>query len=91
MKKDRQSVNETGDAVAPRIHGLVTRRLTTIEDARGEVVEFYRLNWGVHSDPLVYVYGVSVRRKAIKGWIVHKNQDDRIAILNGVLHWVFFR
>lgn len=90
MKKDRQSVTETGEAVAPRIHGLVTRRLTTVEDARGEVVEFYRLNWGVHADPLVYVYGVSVRPKAIKGWIVHKDQDDRIAILNGVLHWVFF-
>ena len=90
MKKDRQTVTETGESVELRIHGLVTRPLTTIEDARGEVVEFYRLNWEVHPDPLVYVYGVSVRPKAIKGWIVHRDQDDRIATLNGVLHWVFF-
>ena len=40
MKKDRQSVTETGEAVAPRIHGLVTRRLATIEDARGESLSF---------------------------------------------------
>jgi dTDP-4-dehydrorhamnose 3,5-epimerase len=90
MKKDRQTVTETGERVAPMIRGMVLRCLTTIEDLRGEVVEFFRPNWNVHPDPLVYVYGVSVRPKAIKGWIVHKNQDDRIATLNGVLHWVFF-
>lgn len=90
MKKDRQTVTETGDRVDPIIHGMVVRPLRTVEDARGEVVEFFRTNWGVHSDPLVYVYGVSVRPHAIKGWTVHKKQDDRIATLNGVLHWVFF-
>jgi dTDP-4-dehydrorhamnose 3,5-epimerase len=90
MKKDRQTVTETGERLGEIIDGMVIRRLTTVEDARGEIVEFFRPNWGVHPDPLVYVYGVSVRPKAIKGWIVHKNQDDRIAIFNGVLHWVFF-
>jgi dTDP-4-dehydrorhamnose 3,5-epimerase len=83
-------VTETGERIAPLIDGMVMRRLTTIEDARGEIVEFFRPNWDVHPDPLVYVYGVSVRPKAIKGWILHKNQDDRIAIFTGVLHWVFF-
>lgn len=33
---------------------------------------------------------MSVRPKAIKGWIVHKDQEDRIATLTGVMHWVFF-
>ncbi len=90
MKKDRQTVTEKGERIGPIIHGLTVRRLTTVEDARGEVTEFYRPNWGVHADPLVYVYGVTVRPKAIKGWVVHRNQDDRIATVHGVLHWAFF-
>lgn len=90
MKKDRQTVTETGQRIAPTIHGMVIRPLTTLEDGRGEIIEFFRPNWGVHPDPLVFIYGASVRPKAIKGWIVHKNQDDRIATFFGVLHWVFF-
>jgi len=90
MKKDRQTVTETGALVMPLIDGLQVRHLPTIEDPRGEVVELFRETWGISSDPLVYVYGVSVRPDAIKGWTVHKKQDDRIAVLHGVLHWVFF-
>jgi hypothetical protein len=36
------------------------------------------------SDALVYVYQVSVRPGAIKGWVVHEKQDDRIFISRGV-------
>jgi dTDP-4-dehydrorhamnose 3,5-epimerase len=90
MKKDRQTVTETGERIAPVIHGMVMRRLTTLEDGRGEIIELFDPKWGFHPDPLVFVYSASVRPKAIKGWIVHKNQDDRIATLSGVLHWVFF-
>ncbi len=90
MKKDSQTVNEHGEPVGPRIDGLVVRRLPPVEDARGDIVEIYRPAWGIHAAPLVFVYRTSVRPGAIKGWIVHAKQDDRIAILSGVLLWAFF-
>ncbi|MDQ2866809.1 MAG: dTDP-4-dehydrorhamnose 3,5-epimerase family protein [Verrucomicrobiota bacterium] len=88
MKKDSQTVTPAGERIAPLIHGMVIRPLTTLEDARGEIIEFYRPEWGVHPDPLVY--GTGVRPSAIKGWIMHRQQEDRIAIFNGIMHWAFF-
>lgn len=88
--KDKQTVTADGDTIAREIDGVTMRRMRCIEDDRGEVVEIFRPAWGFHPDPLVYVYQASVRPKAIKGWIVHEKQDDRIFISRGTLRWALY-
>ena len=88
--KDKQTVTPAGERIEPRIDGLVIRRAVTLEDKRGEIIEGYRPAWGVHPDPLVYVYATTVRPRAVKAWIVHAKQDDRIFVLSGVQRWGFF-
>ena len=53
-------------------------------------MEIYNPAWKIHPAPMVYAYQTMVRPKAIKGWIVHKQQDDRICPLAGVARWVFY-
>ena len=65
--KDKQMVNPEGESILPRIHGVVIRRALPIEDKRGEIVEMYRPSWGLHPDPLVYIYQISLRVGAVKG------------------------
>ncbi|MEW6303714.1 MAG: dTDP-4-dehydrorhamnose 3,5-epimerase family protein [Verrucomicrobiota bacterium] len=88
--KDKQTVTPKGDPVARRIEGLVVRPLRTQEDKRGELVEVFNPAWGVHPDPLVYVYQASLRPGAIKGWVKHEKQDDRIYTCLGVMRWAFY-
>jgi dTDP-4-dehydrorhamnose 3,5-epimerase len=88
--KDKQTVTAEGKLVGPQIEGVVIRYAPPVEDRRGEIVEVYRGEWNVHPDALVYVYQVSVRPGAIKGWVVHEKQDDRIFISRGVFRWVLF-
>lgn len=73
-----------------KIDGLIIQRTPPIEDERGELVEVYRTSWNISSDPLVYAYFVTIRPKAIKGWVVHKLQDDRLFVIKGVQLWAFF-
>ena len=74
----------------PLIEGVKVRYQRSIEDARGEVTEVYRPSWGVSDDPLVYVYQVTVRPGAIKGWVVHQRQDDRLFHIVGTAHWALY-
>lgn len=84
-KKDLQTVTADGQAVGRTIAGVVVKRLPPVEDERGEICEIYRPSWGIHPDPLVYIYQVTIRPGKIKGWVEHKKQDDRIFISRGTL------
>jgi dTDP-4-dehydrorhamnose 3,5-epimerase len=88
--KDTPTVTPDGESLHPRIDGVIVRRLRTIEDARGEITEVYRPDWGLHPDPLVYVYQSTLRPAAIKGWIVHERQEDRLFLNVGVMRWVLY-
>ncbi len=88
--KDRQTVTPEGECLQELIRGVVLHRLRPIEDERGEITEVYRPSWGIHPDPLVYVYQVVVRPGIHKGWVVHKKQDDRIFVSRGVLRWALY-
>lgn len=88
--KDRQTVRPDGSSVKPRIEGLNVRPASLLEDERGELVEVYRPSWGFHPDPLVYVYHVTLRPGSIRGWVVHRKQDDRIFTSFGTMRWAFF-
>ena len=73
-----------------RISGLVIRPAKTHLDRRGELVEIYNPDWKLHRAPMVYAYQASIRPGQIKGWVVHRKQEDRIFTSSGVQRWVFF-
>ena len=89
--KEQPSVTADGVSLKPLIEGVKVRYQRPIEDARGEVTEVYRPSWGMSGDPLVYVYQVAVRPGAIKGWVVHERQDDRLFHISGTTHWALYR
>jgi dTDP-4-dehydrorhamnose 3,5-epimerase len=89
-KRDRQTVTAEGQPAQRQIEGLVIRPYKTQVDRRGEVMEIYDPAWKIHPAPMVFAYQTMVRPKAIKGWIVHQKQDDRICPLAGVMRWVFY-
>ncbi len=89
-QKDQQTITADGQLVARRIEGLVINPRPLIADKRGEIIEIYNPAWDLHPAPLVYVYQSVLRPKAIKGWVVHQKQDDRLFISSGVTRWVFF-
>ena len=89
-KKDTQTVTPDGVPVAPRIEGLLIRRQAPIEDERGEVCEIYSLAWNIHPGPLVYAYQVMIRPGKVKGWVVHRRQDDRLFLSVGVARFACY-
>ena len=89
-RKDSPTVTADGEPLERLIDGVTIRRLRPIEDKRGEIIEVYRPGWDLHPDPLVYVYQSTLRPGAIKGWIVHEHQDDRLFLNVGVMRWVLY-
>lgn len=84
LVKDRQTVSPEGESVAARIAGVVVDHRALHEDERGELIEIYNPAWGIHSAPLVYAYLVGIRPGQVKGWVVHRLQDDRLFFVGGV-------
>lgn len=74
----------------PLIDGVTVRPLVTLPDERGEVCEVYRPEWGLHPDPLVYVYQVVIRPGRVKGWVMHEKQDDRLFFSLGTIRAALF-
>lgn len=89
-RRDTATVTSDGTPLAPRIDGVVVRYQRPIEDRRGEVLEVYRPSWGVDEEPLVYVYQVRIRPGAVKGWVRHEIQADRLFMIAGALRWALF-
>ena len=85
--KDIQTVTPEGNHLRQMIDGVQVRRAPVIEDERGELCEVFRESWGVHPLPLVYVYYIGIRPRKIKGWVVHKKQDDRLFVARGVIRF----
>ena len=88
--KEQQTVTAEGKSVRKIIEGLIIRSALPQVDRRGEVVEIYNPAWKIHPAPMIYAYQSSIRPKAIKGWVVHRKQDDRIYTCLGVMRWVFY-
>lgn len=87
---DRQKVSAEGQPVRSLIAGVKLRAAISHPDERGELTEIYDPGWQFSEAPLVYVYQTTVRPKKIRGWVAHKNQDDRIFVSVGHLRWVLF-
>jgi dTDP-4-dehydrorhamnose 3,5-epimerase len=89
-KKDRQTVDVEWRSVDERIEGVFVKQLATLPDHRGTVCEIYRPEWGIHPDPLVFVYQITIRPGQIKGWQMHREQDDRLFVSSGTVQVVLY-
>lgn len=84
-KKDVQTVTPEGESVKPLIDGVRIHYAVTIPDERGTICEMYNPAWNFTDEPLVYVYQTTIRPGRIKGWVMHRNQDDRLFISYGTV------
>lgn len=89
-RRDRQMSLPSGKPAARLTEGVVIRDLTTIADERGSLVELYDPRWNYHPDPLVFSYVFTIRPGYVKGWNLHKEHEDRYAILQGEMALVLF-
>jgi dTDP-4-dehydrorhamnose 3,5-epimerase len=89
-EKDRQTVDAEWRLVEERIEGVVVKHLSTLTDHRGTVCEIYRSEWGIHPDPLVFVYQITIRPGQVKGWQKHLEQDDRLFTAFGTVQVVLY-
>ena len=88
--KRRQSVTADGQYVAPVIDGVRVRPAVTHPDPRGTVCEIYSEDWDFSTEPLVYVYEITIRPGVTKGWIKHIHQDDRLFTMDGTIRLTLY-
>lgn len=87
---DLQTVTPDGVPVAARIADVVIRPAVTHLDERGEVCEVYSPAWDIHPEPMVYAYLIGIRPGQVKGWVVHRLQDDRLFSAFGTVKLVLY-
>ena len=88
--RDRQMVTPEGQRVGRLTDGVQIRSLTTHTDARGSLVELFDPRWGWHPEPLVFAYTFTIRPGIAKGWNLHRDHEDRYALLMGVMELMLF-
>ncbi|MDH3606326.1 MAG: dTDP-4-dehydrorhamnose 3,5-epimerase family protein [Acidimicrobiia bacterium] len=88
--RDQQTVTKDGEQIAALPVGAVFRPTVTQVDDRGSLWELLDPRWGAHPDPIVYAYSVTWRPGKIKAWAIHRNHDDRYAVLFGELLVVMY-
>jgi dTDP-4-dehydrorhamnose 3,5-epimerase len=88
--KDSQTVTPEGKSIKSLIDGVRFKPATTIPDDRGTICEVINSEWEFDELPLVYVYQVTIRPQRVKGWVVHRLQDDRIFFSQGTMRIVLY-
>jgi dTDP-4-dehydrorhamnose 3,5-epimerase len=89
-RKEAPSVTADGESLQDLIEGVQVRRPPTHADERGTICEVYDLRWGFTDDPLVYVYYVTIRPGQVKGWVLHREQNDRMFAFGGIVRIVLY-
>jgi dTDP-4-dehydrorhamnose 3,5-epimerase len=88
--KDRSTVTESSEKIDKLIQGVTVRRAVTHVDERGDLSEIYNAAWNIDTDPVTYVYTVTVRPGRVKGWVYHTKQADRIYTISGAIKYVIW-
>ena len=88
--RDRQLATPAGERVSRLTDGVKIKPLTTHADARGSLMELFDPRWAWHPDPLVFAYTFTIRPGIVKGWNLHRDHEDRYALLSGVMELVLF-
>lgn len=85
--QDRQSVTPDGTPLLKLIAGVRVVPLISHWDARGSITQ---LPPDLFVQPVVDAHQVTIRPGMIKGWIMHKLQEDRLFFWQGDLRVVLF-
>jgi dTDP-4-dehydrorhamnose 3,5-epimerase len=89
-QKDVASVGPDGEHLQALIEGVDVRRARTHADERGTLCEIFDPRWGFTDDPLVYAYLATINPGQVRGWVVHREQSDRLFLYAGVLRIVLY-
>lgn len=89
-QKDLASVGPDGEGLQALIEGVEVRRARTHADERGTLCEIFDTRWGFTEDPFVYAYLVTIRIGQVRGWVVHREQTDRLFVYAGVIRIVLY-
>lgn len=89
-RRDRQMATPQGHVVRRLTDGVWIRPLPTIVDQRGSVCELFDPRWGWHPDPIVFSYFFTIRPGMVKGWNLHREHEDRYALIFGDLELVLY-
>jgi dTDP-4-dehydrorhamnose 3,5-epimerase len=89
-RKDTPTVRTDGSLLQESIEGVEVRRARVHADERGTLCEIFDPRWGFTDDPLVYVYLATLRPGQVRGWVVHRLQNDRLFAYQGVLRIVLY-
>ena len=71
------------------INGVKTRKLNTIPDERGYLMEMLRSDWPEYQK-FGQVYITAVYQGVVKGWHYHKLQDDNFICVSGMAKVVLY-
>ena len=87
--KDAQSTDPSGKELATLPDGCWLKPSNILTDSRGSLFEMgSNRHWG--DEPIVHVYGVTLRPSVVKGWALHKEHDDRYFIMSGDMEVVMY-
>lgn len=89
-RRDGQMVTKEGQPVRRLTEGVRIRPLTLHSDQRGSVIELFDPRWAWHSDPLVFAYCFTIRPGVVKGWNLHREHEDRYALIQGDMELVLY-
>lgn len=88
--RDVATVTPAGERLEPLIDQVTTRRAVVQSDERGTLTEILNPAWGFTEEPIVYVYQVTIYPGQKKGWVVHREQDDRLFVDQGAAKVVLY-
>jgi len=88
--RDKQTVTPEGRSTKPLIDGVKLRYAVTHVHADGSITEIFDPRWGLHPDPMVYLYQFTISAGHIRGWVVHYLQEDRVFVSQGKVKVVLF-
>lgn len=89
-RRDRQMATPEGQPVRRLTEGVRIRPLPVQIDRRGSVLELFDLRWAWHPDPLVFAYCFTIRPGIVKGWNLHREHEDRYALIQGEMDLVLY-
>ena len=88
--KDRATVTSSGQRLQRLIEGAVLHRSVVHEDERGDISEIWSAAWNLDPAPVSYAYQAMIRPGRVKGWVYHKLQADRQAVICGFVKYVLW-
>jgi dTDP-4-dehydrorhamnose 3,5-epimerase len=88
--RDRQTTTADSRRVIRLTDGVRIKPLTTHHDARGSLTELFDPRSADNPDPIVSAYTFTIRPGVVKGWNLHREHEDRYALLSGVMELVLF-